>query len=104
MRAYCLCVHLLQGGGLAAVADLGGSILTGIDGNPLAVLARPLRIPLHHINSEGVPLYCADGREANRRLDQQARTPRQRTQCAQLLRIWIGLCRTHPMVCSCPEG
>jgi hypothetical protein len=57
------------------VADLGGSILTGIDGNPLAVLARQLRIPLHAINSEGVPLYCADGREANRRLDQQACTP-----------------------------
>jgi hypothetical protein len=73
--AHCACVHLLQGGGLAAVADLGGSILTGIDGNPLAVLARQLRIPLHHINSEGVPLYCADGREANRRLDQQARSP-----------------------------
>lgn len=72
--AHCVCQRLLQGGGLAAVADLGGSILTGIDGNPLAVLARQLRIPLHHINSEGVPLYCADGREANRRLDQQARS------------------------------
>lgn len=61
----------LEGDGLAAVADLGGSILTGIDGNPLAVLARQLHIPLHAINSEGVPLYCADGKEANRRLDQQ---------------------------------
>lgn len=58
---------------MAAVADLGGSILTGIDGNPLAVLARQLRIPLHAINSEGVPLYCSNGKEANRRLDQQVR-------------------------------
>ncbi len=58
---------------MSAVADLGGSILTGIDGNPLAVLARQLRIPLHAINSEGVPLYCSNGKEANRRLDQQAR-------------------------------
>lgn len=63
--------NLQQGDGLAAVADLGGSILTGADGNPLAVLARQLRIPLHAINSEGVPLYCSDGKEANRRLDQQ---------------------------------
>jgi hypothetical protein len=28
-----------QAGGCSAVADLGGSIITGIDGNPLAVLA-----------------------------------------------------------------
>ena len=88
LRAHCICVRLLQGGGLAAVADLGGSILTGIDGNPLAVLARQLRIPLHHINSEGVPLYCADGREANRRLDQQAR-PTAPLEYAWLLRLWM---------------
>lgn len=71
------------------MADLGGSILTGIDGNPLAVLARQLRIPLHHINSEGVPLYCADGREANRKMDQQARTT-QKQDCAVTCLCWHG--------------
>ena len=40
---------MVKAGALEAVADLGGSILTGIDGNPLAVLARQLQIPLHEI-------------------------------------------------------
>ena len=51
-----------QGQGQAAVADLGGSIITGIDGNPLAVLAAQLNIPLHAIDTAGVPLYLEDGR------------------------------------------
>ena len=51
------------------MADLGGSIITGIDGNPLAVLAAQLRIPLHHINSKDVPLFCDDGTQADRTLD-----------------------------------
>jgi lysine-specific histone demethylase 1 len=54
---------------VAGVADLGGSIITGIDGNPLAVLAAQLRIPLHHINSADVPLFCDDGSQADRTLD-----------------------------------
>lgn len=33
-------VGRLQGRGVAAVADLGGSIITGIDGNPLATLVK----------------------------------------------------------------
>ncbi len=60
---------LPQGRGVAGVADLGGSIITGIDGNPLAVLAAQLRIPLHHINSKDVPLFCDDGAQADRTLD-----------------------------------
>lgn len=59
----------------AAVADLGGSIITGIDGNPLAVLARQLGAPLHPI-SEEVPLYQPDGSEADRELDSQVRRAR----------------------------
>lgn len=61
----------MQSGDVSAVADLGGSILTGIDGNPLAVLAKQLHIPLHVIDEADVPLYQADGREANAALDQE---------------------------------
>lgn len=64
-------VHM-QSGNVSAVADLGGSILTGIDGNPLAVVAKQLHIPLHVIDEADVPLYQADGREANAALDQEA--------------------------------
>ena len=52
----------VQGHGHAAVGDLGGSIITGIDGNPLAVLAAQLNIPMHEINTAGVPLYLEDGK------------------------------------------
>ena len=48
---------------------------SGATGPSNQVLARQLRIPLHAINSENVPLYCADGKEANRKLDQQVRLP-----------------------------
>lgn len=61
----------LQGAGTTAVGDLGGSIITGIDGNPLAVVARQLGVPMHAINSEAVPLYTSGGTEANKRLDSQ---------------------------------
>lgn len=61
----------MQSGNVSAVADLGGSILTGIDGNPLAVLAKQLQIPLHVIDEADVPLYQVGGREANAALDQE---------------------------------
>ncbi|KAL0034074.1 hypothetical protein WJX79_007286 [Trebouxia sp. C0005] len=61
----------LKSGDVSAVADLGGSILTGIDGNPLAVLAKQLQIPLHVIDEADVPLYHDDGQEANTALDQE---------------------------------
>ena len=54
-----------------AAADLGGSIFTGIDGNQLAVLARQLRIPLHDIDYDSVPLYMPDGSEPDAKLDKQ---------------------------------
>jgi len=53
---------MLQVDGIEAVADMGGSILTGIDGNPLAVLARQLHIPMHEIEQTEVPhLFFAVG-------------------------------------------
>ncbi|KAK9804501.1 hypothetical protein WJX73_000258 [Symbiochloris irregularis] len=61
----------LQAGGMDAVADLGGSILTGIDGNQLAVLARQLRIPLYDIDSSNVPLYTNDGKEVDAGADKK---------------------------------
>ena len=30
----------LEAGGLTGIADMGGSVITGTDGNPLAVVAR----------------------------------------------------------------
>ncbi|OAY70407.1 Lysine-specific histone demethylase 1 [Ananas comosus] len=46
---------------VAAAADLGGSVLTGINGNPLGVLARQLGFPLHKVRDK-CPLYLPDGR------------------------------------------
>ncbi|KAK9814743.1 hypothetical protein WJX72_010741 [[Myrmecia] bisecta] len=61
----------LEGQGLHAVADMGGSVITGIDGNPLAILAKQLQIPLHLINTQQVPLHVEDGSEANKAIDDQ---------------------------------
>jgi hypothetical protein len=58
-----------QAEGVQAVGDLGGSILTGIDGNPLAVLCKQLRIPQHNINTSDVKLYMSNGRESEPELD-----------------------------------
>jgi hypothetical protein len=70
----CLPACRCQGpGGIAAVADLGGSIITGIDGNPLAVLARQLGLPLHDIQTADVRLYLQDGSQLDAALDAQAR-------------------------------
>jgi len=67
-RVHC---KVLTGGGLAAAADLGGSIITGIDGNPLAILARQMGAPLWRIDTgaEVVPLLLPDGREAPKDAD-----------------------------------
>lgn len=54
------------------MGDLGGSIITGIDGNPLAVLAAQLNIPMHEINTAGVPLYLEDGRVPDPVIDKKA--------------------------------
>ena len=72
MRQLCTWPRL-QAHGRAATADLGASVITGIDGNPLAVLAKQLQIPLHDINTANVPLYLAGGEEAAAELDAEVR-------------------------------
>ncbi|KAJ4877335.1 Lysine-specific histone demethylase 1-like protein 1 [Raphanus sativus] len=47
-------------GGVEAMADVGGSVLTGINGNPLGVLARQLGLPLHKVR-DICPLYLPSG-------------------------------------------
>lgn len=54
-----------------AVADLGGSVLTGIDGNPLAIITTQMRIPLSQIKAERSPLYLSDGSQANEAIDKK---------------------------------
>lgn len=56
------------GNGEVAAADLGGSVLTGINGNPLGVLARQLGFPLHKVR-DICPLYLPDGRGVNPDID-----------------------------------
>ena len=56
----------------AGVADLGGAIITGIDGNPLAVLAHQLWRPLHAVR-EKCPMYLDSGEEAPFHLDNEVR-------------------------------
>jgi len=56
--------------GAAATADLGGSIITGTDGNPLAVLAVQLGIPLISI-ADNSKTYHADGGEVDPMVDEK---------------------------------
>ncbi|KAJ4790196.1 Lysine-specific histone demethylase 1 [Rhynchospora pubera] len=53
---------------VTAAVDLGGSVLTGINGNPLAVLARQLGLPLHKVR-DICPLYLPDGRPVDSDID-----------------------------------
>ncbi|GAB4838450.1 Lysine-specific histone demethylase 1 1 [Ancistrocladus abbreviatus] len=55
-------------GGVVAAADLGGSVLTGINGNPFGVLARQLGFPLHKVR-DICPLYLPDGKVVNSEID-----------------------------------
>ncbi|CAI5509993.1 unnamed protein product [Closterium sp. Naga37s-1] len=56
---------------VAVAAELGGSIVTGILGNPLGVLARQLAIPLHRIR-DACPLYRPDGLPVDEKADRVA--------------------------------
>lgn len=58
----------MVGDGVVAAADLGGSVLTGINGNPLGVLARQLGLPLHKVR-DICPLYLPSGRAVNKEID-----------------------------------
>ncbi|XP_062221966.1 lysine-specific histone demethylase 1 homolog 1-like [Phragmites australis] len=53
---------------ITAAADLGGSVLTGINGNPLGVIARQLGFPLHKVRDK-CPLYLPDGRPVDPDMD-----------------------------------
>ncbi|KAK9167025.1 hypothetical protein Scep_002216 [Stephania cephalantha] len=56
------------GDGVVAAADLGGSVLTGINGNPLGVLARQLGFPLHKVR-DICPLYLPNGKAVDPEMD-----------------------------------
>jgi len=56
------------GDGVEAMADVGGSVLTGINGNPLGVLARQLGLPLHKVR-DICPLYLPNGELADASVD-----------------------------------
>ncbi|ERN14660.1 lysine-specific histone demethylase 1 homolog 1 [Amborella trichopoda] len=58
----------MSGNDIVAAADLGGSVLTGINGNPLGVLARQLGFPLHKVR-DICPLYLPDGRAVDSEVD-----------------------------------
>ncbi|MBA0775128.1 hypothetical protein Gotri_010289, partial [Gossypium trilobum] len=57
---------VIVGAGLSA--DLGGSVLTGINGNPLGVLARQMGLPLHKVR-DICPLYLPDGKAVDADVD-----------------------------------
>ncbi|XP_051152258.1 lysine-specific histone demethylase 1 homolog 2 [Andrographis paniculata] len=59
--------------GKFAAVDLGGSVITGIDANPLGVLARQLSIPLHKVRDK-CPLYRADGSPVDEEIDSRVET------------------------------
>ncbi|XP_073010011.1 lysine-specific histone demethylase 1 homolog 1-like [Typha latifolia] len=59
--------------GVSAAVDLGGSVLTGINGNPFGVLARQLGFPLHKVRDK-CPLYLPDGRPVDQVMDSRVET------------------------------
>lgn len=61
----------MDAGGHSASADLGGSVITGTDGNPLGVLARQLKLPMHNIRSDPCPIYGLDGQRVDEELDKR---------------------------------
>ena len=56
------------------VLDLGGTILSGIDGNPLAILAAQLDIPLHCID-QNIHLHASDGSVISKAVDKKVSQP-----------------------------
>ncbi|XP_078164704.1 LSD1-like 1 [Carex rostrata] len=55
-----MCSSSAEHPSVTAAVDLGGSVLTGINGNPLGVLARQMGLPLHKVR-DVCPLYLPDG-------------------------------------------
>jgi lysine-specific histone demethylase 1 len=58
----------MEGEKVWAAADLGGSVVTGIHGNPLGVLARQMNLPLHKIRDQ-CPIYQPHGQPAQKDVD-----------------------------------
>lgn len=48
--------------------DLGGSIITGLEGNPITVLVKQLGLKLHPLGT-ACPLYHGDGTPVDSELD-----------------------------------
>jgi hypothetical protein len=64
----CACVltwHAFAGNAV----DMGASIITGADGNPITTLVRQLDEPFHAIVND-CPMYDQDGRECDRTVDE----------------------------------
>jgi hypothetical protein len=76
LQVVWLISHIVQGDGLEAVADLGGAVITGVNGNPLAVMAKQLDVPMHRIDADSkvCPLYFSDGKTVDRALDKLVST------------------------------
>lgn len=56
--------------GIWAAADLGGSVVTGMHGNPLGVLARQMNLPLHKIRDD-CPIFQPNGQPAVEEVDKK---------------------------------
>lgn len=84
--------------GASGAADLGGSIVTGCNGNPLAVLARQLGIRAHTIVADdvNVPLYWEDGGQLDETLDAKVSFMVQNIACFQRTR--------HGIQCAAVRG
>ena len=60
----------MEGGNKVAGADLEGSVLTGILGNPLGLFARQLSYTLH-TSIDQCSLYLVDGKPVDEYLDKK---------------------------------
>lgn len=73
------------------MGELGASIITGVDGNPAAIIATQLGIPMATIRTH-TPIYLEGGVEANKALDEKV--------CGETgapLAAWMGVCLSgHP--------
>jgi hypothetical protein len=89
-------------GSARAVADMGGSIITGIDGNPLAVVAKQMALPLADIRS-ACPLYMPDGTPADAALDKLVRARARRSEPHLMMRP-LSVCSPPPRARSRPAA
>lgn len=67
-RVYTKKMEGGAGNRVSALADLGGSVLTGTLGNPLGILAKQLGCLLHKVRDK-CPLYRLDGKSVDQEID-----------------------------------